>query len=211
MAGRSAFARTSGEEPASVGWRRFNRVVAFSVLVWTLGAVYGLLFSDFVPAPDIVVVAQVLSLVSAVFYGAFALGIGEFGFNRRLPRTSAFLVDNPSTANPAGRVVPMALVMACFAWVAFSAGIPSLLNLVVGGPGTMTVIVKGWEGSESMRRGSTCPKPTVRGVPYLMLGGQALCTHEAMKDRLPPGTELLLIGRVSPLGISATEFHTVSR
>ena len=97
----------------------------------------------------------------------------------------------------------MAVVFAGFAWMSFSNLLPLALTAIVGKQGSMAVVVKGWErASFSLRSGSSCARPTPYGVPFWMLGRNALCVGDQHSESdFPRGSTLLLLGRASALGI----------
>lgn len=195
--------------PAAI--RRLNVATSWGMLVLPIMGMFSLFYSDFVPSPLTVTMTQILASVVGLFYGVFFVGLGGFGWNSRKPEIVAYSHEHPAMAKPYIRAPFMSLVFFMFAWLSFAAAVPYALNLVVGREGTMSVVIGGWEDwSYSLKSGTSCARPTLQGVPFFMLGRRALCVPQSRgKDSFPKGTSMILMGRVSALGISPTRFQVL--
>jgi hypothetical protein len=169
----------------------------------SITGLYSIFLSNFVPAPTTVSVAKVLTSVVGLSYAVFFVGFEQFGWDPQNPKVMAAVAQRPILGKVYVRAPFMAAVFAGFAWMSFSNVLPLALTAIVGKQGSMAVVVKGWErASFSLRSGSSCARPTLDGVPFGMLGRNALCVGDQHSESdFPPGGTLLLLGRVSALGI----------
>jgi hypothetical protein len=190
---------------------RLNAAMSWGILAWVLMGMFSLLYSDFVPSQLTVKMTEILASVVGVSYGVFSVGVRGFGWNSRRPELVAYSRENPAMAKPYIRGPFMALIFFMFAWLSFAAALPYALNLVVGREGTMSVTIGGWEDwSYSFKSGTSCARPTLQDVPFFMLGRRALCAPQGRgKNSFPKGTKMILMGRVSALGISPTRFQVL--
>jgi hypothetical protein len=169
--------------------------------------------SSFVPSPFTVALAKIAALLAAVFYGAFFFGIGHFGWDFRNPKVLEAMRSNRILATTYLRVPLMACMMGGFAWMGFSAALPWALNGVFGKVGTLEVVIGGWQDSfYGARSGKQCARPTIAGVPFMMLGRNALCVgnHHTAAD-FPVGATMVLYGRVSIFGIDPNRYYCCTR
>jgi hypothetical protein len=180
-----------------------NRAFGWGMLGLSISGLYSIFLSNFVPAPTTVSVAKVLTSVVGLSYAVFFVGFEQFGWDPQNPKVMAAVAQRPILGKVYVRAPFMAAVFAGFAWMSFSNVLPLALTAIVGKQGSMAVVVKGWErASFSLRSGSSCARPTLDGVPFGMLGRNALCVGDQHSESdVPPGGTLLLLGRVSALGI----------
>ena len=179
--------------------RLVNLALAWGTAALSALGLVGLFFSHFVPSPRTVAAAEVLSVVVALLYGAFALGIGDFGWNVRSPQVIAAVKSSPWLGRASLRVPFFALLFTCFAWVAFSAGLPWAVNALIGEEGSAIVVVNGWG---TLGRHHACYGPTIQGVPPFMIGVRAFCLRNEQRFQFPVGARVKLTGHASVLGIS---------
>jgi hypothetical protein len=193
--------------------RRLNQMAAGGMLVLSLGGLVSLFASNFVPSHMTVQIAKSAALLAGLFYGLFFLGIGHFGWDESNPRVTVAIEQNPKATKVYIRVPLMLAVSAGFAWMSFSTVFPWALNAAIGRPGTMIVIVDGWQNAfYGSRVGHSCAKPTLRGIPFMMMGRYALCVGDQHKPSdFLRGTSLSLMGRVSALGIAPDHYRVISR
>lgn len=193
--------------------RRLNKVASWAILILSLAGIVSFSFSNFVPSHITVQVAKAMTLVIGTFYGLFFHGVGHFGWDKRNPAIRAYAEEHRKMAKAYVRVPFMAAVFAGFAWISFANVFPWMINAAIGERGTMIVMVDGWESaSYSFRGGHSCARPTVRGIPFAMLGRRALCVGDQRRQSdFPSGTSLALIGRVSALGIAPDHYRVLSR
>ena len=194
-------------------FRRTNRVAGWGILAFAILALNSLFISSFVPSSFTVAFAKIAALVAALFYGAFFFGIGHFGWDLRSPKVLEAMHRNRIAATPYLRVPLMACVMGGFAWMGFSAALPWALNAVFGKVGTMDVVIGGWQDSfYGARSGQQCARPTIAGVPFMMLGRNALCVgNDHAAADFPVGAKMVLYGRVSVFGIDPNRYHCCTR
>jgi len=183
-----------------------NRLGSLAILPLAVGGVVSLWGSDFVPSVATVFVAVVSAGIVGTFYGAFFSGIHGFGWSDERPAAHDALRRYKVFRNPFVRGLFMGLVFFCFAWLSFSSAFPWVLNMVAGSQGTMIAVVDGWQESSHSARSRQCSRPTLRHVPFGMLGRYALCFNYSSADRsaLTPGTPVELSGRRSWFGVSPT-------
>ena len=190
-----------------------NTAVAWATLVIAVLGLTSLLFSSFVPSPFTVSFAKGAALVAALFYGLFFLGIGRFGWDRRNPKLVEMMRKKGALASAWFRVPFMACVMGGMAWVGFSSGLPWALNGVFGKSGSTEIVIGGWENSRLAGKFSRqCARPTAAGVPFMMLGRNALCVgskHTAAD--FPVGAKMTLYGPVSVFGIDPATYRCCTR
>ena len=181
-----------------------------SVLI--AGGAASLFASNFVPSHLTVLLTMAASVLVGVFYAAFFLGVGHFGWDLSNPRVRAAIEQSPKLSKVYVRIPLMTMVFAGAAWLSFSNALPWALTAAVGRRGSMTVVVSGWQDAfYSARAGHSCARPTLRGVPFMMVGRYALCVGDQFKRAdFPPGTSLSLIGRVSSLGIVPDHYRVIA-
>lgn len=189
--------------------RRLNQIAAGGMVLLLVGGLLSLFASNFVPSHMTVQMAKSAALLGGLFYGLFFIGIGHFGWDETNPKVRAAMQQNPKLGKAYIRVPLTAAAFAGFAWLSFSNGLPWALNAAIGRRGAMTVIVDGWQNAfYSSRVGHSCARPTLRGIPFMMVGRYALCVGDQHKPSdFPPGTSLYLIGRVSALGIAPDHYR----
>ena len=181
--------------------------MAAVLLAWGISLLVSL-NSNFVPSPFAVLGAIVLSLLSAIYFAAYYSGRFGFGWDPNRPEAVAELRKQPRLANTPLRTTLMAMAAFGLGWMGLPAGLSHLITLAVGEEGSVELTVDGWEReSHSLRSGHKCQRPTVAGVPPLMLGQRALC---GFSRRIPAGTRIRVSGRSSLLGVSATTVEIVS-
>jgi hypothetical protein len=192
--------------------RMLNRAFSWGMLALSIMGLYSIFLSNFVPAPTTVAVAKVLTSAVGVSYAVFFVGFEQFGWDPQNPKVVAAVAQRPILGKVYVRAPFMAVVFAGFAWMSFSNVLPLALTAIVGKQGSMAVVVKGWErASFSGRSGSSCARPTLDGVPFGMLGRQALCVGDQRSESdFPPGSTLLLVGRASALGIIPDRYRVDS-
>lgn len=195
------------------GIRRLNTAASCGMLVLIAGGLVSLFASNFVPSPVTVRITLAASILVGLFYGVFFFGVGHFGWDKSNPKVRAAIQRSPRMAKAYLRVPLMALVFAGSAWVSFSNVFPWALTAAIGGSGSMTVVVDGWQDAfYSVRAGHSCARPTLRDVPFMTMGRYALCVGDQFRrSDFPPGTSLSLIGRVSSLGIVPYRYRVISR
>jgi hypothetical protein len=193
--------------------RTLNTAVAWGTLVLAVLGLTSLLFSSFVPSAFTVSFAKGGALIAALFYGLFFLGIGRFGWNRRNPRLVEMMRNKRVLASAWFRVPFMACVMGGMAWTGFSSGLPWALNAVFGKAGSTDIVIDGWENSHLAGKFSRqCARPTAAGVPFMMLGRNALCvgSKQTAAD-FPVGAKMTLYGQLSVFGIDPARYRCCSR
>jgi hypothetical protein len=163
--------------------------------------------STFVPSALTVACARCLAICTGVFYGVFFIGIREFGWDMNNPKVAAVMQTGGSIAKWYVRVPLMALVYFGFAWLSFSSALPWMLNAVLGSDNSTTVVIDGWQDASWSRAGKQCARPSLRGIPFGMLGGGALCVPNQNKSKFKAGASMVLYGRVSVFGISAERYR----
>lgn len=180
-----------------------NRAFGWGMLGLSITGLYSIFLSKFAPAPTTVAVAKVLTFVIGLSYAVLFVGFEQFGWDPQNPKVMAAVAQRPILGQVYVRAPFMAVVFAGFAWMSFSNLLPLALTAIVGKQGSMAVVVKGWErASFSLRSGSSCARPTPYGVPFWMLGRNALCVGDQHSESdFPRGSTLLLLGRASALGI----------
>jgi hypothetical protein len=190
-----------------------NTVASGGMLALIAGALASLFASNFVPSHLIVQITKAASILAGLFYATFFFGIGHFGWDQSNPKVRAAIQQSPKIAKIYVRVPLMAMVFAGAAWMAFSNAYPWALTAALGARGSMTVMVSGWQDAfYSPRSGHSCAKPTLRDVPFMMMGRYALCVGDQFRrSDFPPGTSLSLIGRVSTLGVIPDHYRVISR
>lgn len=199
--------------PISPGVRRLNLAASWGMMILILGGLASLYASSFVPSHLTVRLTKVVAMLVGLFYGAFFLGVGHFGWDTSNPKVRAAIQQSPQVAKAYVRVPLMTMVFAGAAWMSFSSAFPWALTAAIGRRGSMTVVVDGWQGAfYSSRAGHSCAKPTLHDVPFMMMGRYALCVGDRYKQSdFPPGTSLSLIGRVSPFGVVPDHYRVISR
>lgn len=199
-------------EPVPPSIRRLNLIAGWGMAALIFSGFVSVVASDFVPSHLTVQLTKIASILVGLFCGVFFLGVGHFGWDKANPKVRAAMQQSPRLAHAYVRVPLMAGVLAGFTWMSFSNVLPWAATAVIGRRGTMTVIVDGWQGEFYSRSGRSCAKPTLRGVPFMMMGRYALCVGDQYKQSdFPPGTSLVLIGRVSLLGVMPDHYRVVSR
>lgn len=203
---------TETATPVPPGVRRVNLAASWIMVILILGGLASLHASSFVPSHLTVLITKAAAILAGLFYGVFFLGVGHFGWDRSNPKIRAAIQQSPKVAKAYIRVPLMAMVFAGSAWLSFSSAFPWALTAAIGGHGSMTVVVAGWQDAfYSPRAGHSCAKPTLRDVPFMMMGRYALCVGDQYKQAdFPPGTSLSLIGRVSPFGIIPDRYRFIS-
>ena len=199
--------------PIPPGVRRMNLAASCGIVILILGGLASLYGSSFVPSHLTVQLTKAMAILVGLFYAAFFLGVGHFGWDESNPKVRAAIQQSPKVAKAYIRVPLMALVLAGAAWMSFSSAFPWALTAAGGRDGSMTVVVDGWQDAfYSSRAGHSCAKPTLHGVPFMMMGRYALCVGDQYNQSdFPPGTSLALFGRVSALGIIPDHYRVVSR
>lgn len=91
----------------------------------------------------------------------------------------------------------MTLVYFGFAWASFSSALPWIFNGVLRSDKSMTVEIDGWHNASASRAGIQCARPTLRGIPFGMLGRGALCVPSPDKSKFKAGASMILYGRAS--------------
>jgi hypothetical protein len=163
--------------------------------------------SNFVPSGLTVASARWLATCTGVFYGAFFIGIGDFGWSRNNPKVAAIMQTGGAIARWYVRVPLMALLYFGFAWMSFSSALPWMLNGVIGSDKSMTVEIDGWQDTFWSRAGRQCARPTLRGIPFGMVGHRALCAPNQDKSKFKVGAAMVLYGRASAFGISPERYR----
>ena len=187
-----------------------NKIVGWYMLVITFGALYTFFFSLFVPSVLTLKIAYAIALVTAVLVAAFMLGIGGFGWNPNSARVAAAIRTSPMIGKAYVRVPLLSCVMGAFAVLTFSGCVPGILNSLIGSQGDMTLTINGWQGaSYNFRSGYQCARPTVSGIPELLIPQHALCPTNAKRSLYPVGARLILHGTESIFGIHATRLTVV--
>lgn len=204
-------AETTSPVPPSV--QRLNLAASWGMAILVVAGFASLFASSFVPSHLTVQLTKTLAILVGLFYGVFFLGVGHFGWDKSNPKIGAAIQQNPNIARAHIRVPLMAVVFAGSAWMSFSNVFPWALTAATGRRGSMIVVVDGWQDAfYSLRVGHSCAKPTLRDVPFMMIGRYALCVGDQHEQSdFPPGTSLSLIGRVSPFGIIPDRYQVVSR
>lgn len=95
------------------------------------------------------------------------------------------------------RAVFMGIGAFTLTWLSLGDGLPLVLTKAFGHPGEVEAVVDGWTSST----GRSCLHPTLLHVPPLMMNEHTLCEDAKLKERLPPGTPIRIIGTVSRLGV----------
>ena len=108
------------------------------------------------------------------------------------------------------RVPLMALVYFGFAWASFSSALPWMVNGVLGSDKSMTVAIDGWQDANWSRAGRQCARPTLRRIPFGMLGRRAICVPDPNKAKFKVGASMVLYGRESAFGISPKSYRIVN-
>jgi hypothetical protein len=180
-------------------------MLAFPVL-----GMLSLFGSNFVPSAMTVACARCLAIGTGLFYGVFFIGIREFGWNSNNPGVAAVMREGGATAKWYVRAPSMALVYFGFAWASFSSALPWMLNGVLGTDKSMTVEIDGWQDANWSRAGIQCARPTLRGIPFGMLGRRAICVPEPNKAKFKAGATMILYGRASAFGISPERYRIVN-
>lgn len=193
--------------------RRVNLAASCGIVILLLGGLASLYASSFVPSQLTVRITKAAAVLVGLFYGVFFLGVGHFGWDESNPKVRAAIQQSPRMAKAYIRVPLMAMVFAGSAWMSFSSAFPWALTAAIGTHGSMPVVVNGWQDSfYGSRAGHSCAKPTLHGVPFMMMGRHALCVGDQYKPSdFPPGTSLSLIGRVSLFGIIPDHYRVISR
>ena len=185
-----------------------NKIVGGYILIILFGALYTFLFSTFVPSVLTMKIAYGMGVFTAVLIGIFFLGIGGFGWDPRSARVADAIRTSPMLGKTYLRVPFMSLLMGFFAVPAFYGCIPGILNSLVGSQGTMTVTIDGWQNaSYSFRSGHQCARPTVAGIPELLMPQHAFCPLNAKPSMYPVGAHIILYGTESVFGIYPTRFR----
>src|SRR5690349_17957191 len=95
-------------------------------------ALVGMIGSDFVPSHLTVRVAATLSVALGLFYGAFFLGFGRFGWGLHNPRVAEIMSRGGFLSKAYLRAPFMAFVFFGLSWLGLSAGLAWALNAAVG-------------------------------------------------------------------------------
>jgi hypothetical protein len=61
-----------------------------------------------------------------------------------------------------------------------------------------------------MQTGAVNARPTLRGIPFGMLGRRAICVPDPNKSKFKAGASMVLYGRASVFGISPKSYHLVN-
>jgi hypothetical protein len=207
---------TNGSDGASTGVSRAARCLrlaaAVGFLVFPVLGMLSFYIINFVPSALTVACAQWLAIATGVFYGVFFIGIEELRWNTNNPSAAAVMQKKGgATSRWYVRAPLMALVYFGFAWASFSSALPWMINGVLGSDKSMTVEIDGWRNASWSRAGKQCARPTLRGIPFGMLGGRAICVPDPDKSKFKAGASLVLYGRASALGISPQHFRIVNR
>jgi len=210
---QSPLATIASDEPRPVRSRTvryFNLAAAAGMLAFPILGMLSLFFSNFVPSPLTVACARCLAICTGVFYGLFFIGIKEFGWNTNNPKVAAIMQTGGANAKWYVRVPLMALVYFGFAWASFSSALPWMVNGVLGSDKSMTVEIDGWQDANWSRAGRQCARPTLRGIPFGMLGRRAICVPDPNKSTFKAGASMVLYGRGSAFGISPKSYRIVN-
>jgi hypothetical protein len=206
---------TNGAEGTRTGRSRsvryLNVAAAVGIAAFAALTVLSLYVSNFVPSGLTVACARWLAICTGVFYGAFFIGIGDFGWSRNNPKVATIMRSGGAIARWYVRVPVMALVYFGFAWASFASALPWMLNGVLGSDNSMTVEIDGWHDAVWSRAGIQCARPTLRGIPFGMLGGRALCEWNPDKSKFSAGASMVLYGRASAFGISPERYRILGR
>jgi hypothetical protein len=167
--------------------------------------------SNFVPSSLTVTCAEWLAIGTGVLYAVFFVGVGEVGWDSRNPKVAAVMRTGGVAARWYVRVPLMTLVYFGFAWVSFSTAVPWIVNGMLGSESSMAVEIDGWQDANWSRAGAQCARPTVRGVPFGMLGRHALCVPSTEKARFRAGSPVILHGRASILGITPESYRVLDQ
>jgi hypothetical protein len=190
--------------------RCLNLAAAVGMLAFPVLGMLSLFGSNFVPSPLTVACARWLAICTGVFYGAFFIGIREFGWNINNPKVAAAMQTGGASARWYVRVPLMAVVYFGFAWASFSTALPWMVNGVLGSDKSMTVEIDGWQDANWSRAGMQCARPTLRGIPFGMLGRRAICVPDPNKSKFKAGASMVLYGRGSAFGISPKSYRIVN-
>jgi len=206
---------TYGAEDAWAGRsktaRFLNATAAVGMLAFAVLGMLSLFVSNFVPSQLTVVCARWLAISTGIFYVVFFVGIGNFGWSLNNPKIAAVMQTGSASVRWYVRVPLMSIVYFGFAWATFSSGLPWVFNGVLGSDTSMTVEVDGWENASWSRAGIQCARPTLRGIPFGMLGRGALCVPNPDKSKFKVGASMILYGRASAFGISPASYRILDR
>jgi hypothetical protein len=191
--------------------RSLNLAGALGMLALPIMGLLSVFLSDFVPSALTVAYARVLAIGTGAFYGLFFVGIGHFGWDTNNPGVAAVMQSRSSLAKCYVRVPLTALVFFGFAWMSLSSALPWMINAVLGSDNSITVVIDGWQNTSWSRAGSQCARPTLRGVPFGMLGRGALCVPYQERIKFKAGASMTLYGRSSVFGISPTRYRLLDR
>ena len=211
---QSPLATIASDEPRTVRSRTvryLNLAAAVGLLAFPVLGMLSLFFSNFVPSALTVACARWLAICTGVFYGLFFIGIGEFGWDINNPKVATVMQTGGASARWYVRVPLMALVYFGFAWASFSTALPWMANGVLGSDKSMTVEIDGWQDANWSRAGRQCARPTLRGIPFGMLGRRAICVPDPNKAKFKAGTSMVLYGRASAFGISPERYRIVNQ
>ena len=186
-------------------------VASVGLLAFPILGMVSIYVSNFVPSASTVACARWLAICTGIFYGVFFIGIGEFGWSLNNPRVAATMQTGGAIARWYVRVPLMAVVYFGFAWASFSSALPWMFNAVLGSDRSITVEIDGWQDASWSRAGRQCARPTLRGIPFGMLGRRAICVPDLDKSKFKAGTSMVLYGRASALGISPDRYRIISR